>query len=863
MSISDTRAAQKYASIAEVAAAETKALLGEAAKAPEYADEARLYAEQSAASATSSQEQASIASSAANEAVSAAQSAADGATTIINNQLTEQQVQFQSFLSSYGLQFIGDYEDGPLTFSARNQYIRYEETYWQVAAATNLPFTTTGTGAASWTNDLPSLTPITDDDALRSSLSQDGGASMVGIGGGGTVQDYIDSSSNIIDASSSRIDSLELNSNFTVVSIKNANDSGDCGPFIRGLISSGVKNICISGVVNVKTYGPTTYTMPFDDGTIDPVRVSAGQDSTLEPENQITIPVYLDLPSGVNVFGTNSTYDKIVFGWDRTTIDINQGVGIVQRVDGWDGTYIASATSVNRMTSKVTGSRFSKFAIENAFYSMISDGVQQFAIWDDIIVRNCAYSPIWQGADRCDVTNLNLISVYAGFSVGGMWLQRNDVDYQGGAYIPPYVEGTPIYSVGWIDSLKVTGLMYQGRGTWGAEYQAIDDLFDKYFWKTESALSRLSSKGPDRVTNSTLTVDNPYKGVAGRATAFACRYNRASSGNLIIMPKILYSPKVPHWINPKKASDWADNILIIQGFYEQVGLYTKNNFSDMSPGGANDYYKLSTNKWNSGVTTLPFTVLDGPGSVSEAVFTRCILTRLCQWGLPNLAPMQYDYVYIADAVNNIAGEFVYRLAVKGNDGTFRILESKYLDRYQYGVPHTWSALNTNPILYWKHIRKNFSYAPILYNGSVSTSNAISAASYRGSIELRAGKVIVKVRIVLPSDLSNYTGGFYIGFRELNNYFPYESTTGAWGVEYPMLKMGTLTMTTAGLAKGNIMRAVRIFASSSTAASQNNFMFRFGQDNTSQQLLWSDLSAGSIFAFEVEYDSDTTTFNFTA
>lgn len=191
MSISDTLAAQRYASRAEVAAAETKALLGEATKAPEYADEARIYAEQAAASSTSAQEQSSIASSAATEAVSAAQSAADNATTIIESQLTEQQEQFQNFLLSYGLQFIGDYEDGPLTFTARNQYIRYDETYWQVSSSTNLPFTTTGTNSSSWSNDLPSLTPISDDDALRSSLSSDSGSSLVGFVGGGTVQQQI------------------------------------------------------------------------------------------------------------------------------------------------------------------------------------------------------------------------------------------------------------------------------------------------------------------------------------------------------------------------------------------------------------------------------------------------------------------------------------------------------------------------------------------------------------------------------------------------------------------------------------------------------------------------------------------------
>lgn len=209
MSISDTRQAQKFASIAEVAAAETKLLLAEVEKAPEYANEARLYAEAASASATSAQQQAEIASSAASESVSAAQASADNATTIINQQLVDQQIQFQSFLSSYGLQFIGDYEDGPLAFTARNQYIRYDNTYWQVAASTNLPFTTSGNSSTSWSSDLPSLTPVSDDDALRSALSQDSGSSLIGFTDGRSVQENITSIKSDLLADGEILDALK------------------------------------------------------------------------------------------------------------------------------------------------------------------------------------------------------------------------------------------------------------------------------------------------------------------------------------------------------------------------------------------------------------------------------------------------------------------------------------------------------------------------------------------------------------------------------------------------------------------------------------------------------------------------------
>ncbi|HGV3499483.1 TPA: hypothetical protein ACNGY8_005165, partial [Klebsiella michiganensis] len=43
--------------------------------------------------------------------------------------------QFQQFLLTSGYVFLGDYEDGPFQFSARNQYIRYNNQYYRLNAA--------------------------------------------------------------------------------------------------------------------------------------------------------------------------------------------------------------------------------------------------------------------------------------------------------------------------------------------------------------------------------------------------------------------------------------------------------------------------------------------------------------------------------------------------------------------------------------------------------------------------------------------------------------------------------------------------------------------------------------------------------
>ena len=690
-----------------------------------------------------------------------------------------------------------------------------------------------------------SMTDTADLAIKLASHDDDLGGALVGLPQGGTVNDAL----------------------FHVINVeafKNHNVSNsDWGPAFRAAIAyaldNGISSVIYSGEYKVTSNDSVGYVLPFDDGTIDPVRVSLGQDTVLEAEEQITIPVRINLDANVSLIaGTPDA--KIDFGWDLSTVDLNQAIGICVRVNNWDGSYIAAVGAVNRMMSSMTGGTVSG-TITNAFIPILTDGVQQFNNWDNLTVLNSAFSYITQGMDRCSL-NIVCRAVYVPPIVGGFWLQRNDVNFRGGTYIPPYVAGTPIYSVGWCDNNKFN-IMYQGRGSADTDtlYQSLDTYFDTYFWKTASAATRLSSKGPDRLTNSTLISDNPYRGVSGRALNIICRYNRDAGGNTLEF-KSLYTPKVPIWVNPRKATDWANNLVITQAFIEQGGLYKKDLTSNTTIGGSNDYYAASADTWNTDRASMPYSVLEGPGVVSNVKFSNSIVTRLSEWGEPSLGMKHYDIAYVKDASRHVDGDFVRQQHLKGDDGTFRTLENMQVDLIQYGIPHIWSKLNTNPILYYKHIRKNFSYPPIIYNGTISSATEISPTSYRGTIELSAGTVKVKGRLVLPSDISSLTGTFYIGFRELNNYFPYESDEGKWSVSEPFLRIAAVTLTAAGVAKGNILRTIRTYVPSETARTQNNFMFKFGQNTSSDSVLWSDLTAGTIFSFEIEYDSDTSVFKFT-
>lgn len=84
---------------------------------------------------------------------------------------------FQQFLLSSGYVSLGNYNAG-ITFEARNQYVVYEGQFYRPAAATALPYTTSG----DWGVDGPAMV-LLGDDVLRQELADpDKGAAMVARG---------------------------------------------------------------------------------------------------------------------------------------------------------------------------------------------------------------------------------------------------------------------------------------------------------------------------------------------------------------------------------------------------------------------------------------------------------------------------------------------------------------------------------------------------------------------------------------------------------------------------------------------------------------------------------------------------------
>lgn len=117
----------------------------------------------------------------------------DSQESAFNAAQTDKEDRFQGFLNSSGYVFLGNYENGPFQFSARNQYIRYNNQYYRLNAATDVGFITTGTTAASFANDVTHFV-LMDGDTLRQNLgsNEEGmGLSLLGATGSGTLYDLL------------------------------------------------------------------------------------------------------------------------------------------------------------------------------------------------------------------------------------------------------------------------------------------------------------------------------------------------------------------------------------------------------------------------------------------------------------------------------------------------------------------------------------------------------------------------------------------------------------------------------------------------------------------------------------------------
>ena len=487
---------------------------------------------------------------------------------------TEKEDRFQQFLISSGYVFLGGYEDGPFQFSARNQYIRYNNQYYRLNAATDVGFTTTGTDAASFANDVTHFV-LMDGDTLRQNLGSGDGAKLVG--GIGFV-------------SPEMFGYLHGVSPDAVPYYQKAVDEGHA----RGL------PVQLTGKYYATTY-PHKVTLPGDDGTAYPGWVAAGNDANIAAESENHIYAAIRLYPDSVIIGDSMQNCALIGDWDSDTpvINNNQHIGYFISGDSSDG-YIRPQL-VNH-------------GVRNFFIGRYGNGVLDRSTEDNFLIRDCCLTGWFMGADSVCNGFVVARDCFTGDAYGGAWTQRNAAVTI--PYLPPY-PAAEIFKVGWVDAIRYTKYHFYGKPRlFGPADEAIDTWFDTYIYKSANS-ARTSAGG--RLTNNTASgySARSFPGIAGRAFTVLSRYGRAVNGVCLDDVKVLGTHRVPFYTD-------AGSYNVIHTSYVEKTCLVDTTTTTIA---GNQFYTDYQDPWNPSLTKAPAMVCEGGITVDRTVVSAGVATH--------------------------------------------------------------------------------------------------------------------------------------------------------------------------------------------------------------------------------------------
>ncbi|EOZ6583379.1 hypothetical protein ACQU2S_002761 [Klebsiella michiganensis] len=498
----------------------------------------------------------------------------DSQESAFNAAQTDKEDRFQGFLNSSGYVFLGNYENGPFQFSARNQYIRYNNQYYRLNAATDVGFITTGTTAASFANDVTHFV-LMDGDTLRQNLGSGDGAKLVG--GIGFV-------------SPEMFGYLHGVSPDAVPYYQKAVDEGHA----RGL------PVQLTGKYYATTY-PHKVTLPGDDGTAYPGWVAAGNDANIaaEPENHIYAAIRL-YPDSV-IIGDSMQNCALIGDWDSDTpvINNNQHIGYFISGDSSDG-YIRPQL-VNH-------------GVRNFFIGRYGNGVLDRSTEDNFLIRDCCLTGWFMGADSVCNGFVVARDCFTGDAYGGAWTQRNAAVTI--PYLPPY-PAAEIFKVGWVDAIRYTKYHFYGKPRlFGPADEGIDTWFDTYIYKSANS-ARTSAGG--RLTNNTASgySARSFPGIAGRAFTVLSRYGRAVNGVCLDDVKVLGTHRVPFYTD-------AGSYNVIHTSYVEKTCLVDTTTTTIA---GNQFYTDYQDPWNPSLTKAPAMVCEGGITVDRTVVSAGVATH--------------------------------------------------------------------------------------------------------------------------------------------------------------------------------------------------------------------------------------------
>nr|DAL85457.1 MAG TPA: tailspike protein [Caudoviricetes sp.] len=494
--------------------------------------------------------------------------------SVFAESLVDKENRFQQFLGDSGYVFLGDYEDGPFQFSARNQYIRFQNQFYRLNKSTDTGFTTTGTDETSFANDVTHLV-LMDGDTLRQNLGSGDGAKLVG--GIGFV-------------------SPEMFGYLHGV-------TPDAVPYFQAAVDEGHARglpVQLTGKYYATTY-PHKVTLPGDDGTAYPGWVTAGNDANIaaEPENHIYAAIRL-YPDSV-IIGDSMQNCALIGDWDSDTpvINNNQHIGYFISGDSSDG-YIRPQL-VNH-------------GVRNFFIGRYGNGVLDRSTEDNFLIRDCCLTGWFMGADSVCNGFVVARDCFTGDAYGGAWTQRNAAVTI--PYLPPY-PAAEIFKVGWVDAIRYTKYHFYGKPRlFGPADEAIDTWFDTYIHKSANS-ARTSAGG--RLTNNTASgySARSFPGIAGRAFTVLSRYGRAVNGVCLDDVKVLGTHRVPFYTD-------AGSYNVIHTSYVEKTCLVDTTTTTIA---GNQFYTDYQDPWNATLTKAPAMVCEGGITVDRTVVSAGVATH--------------------------------------------------------------------------------------------------------------------------------------------------------------------------------------------------------------------------------------------
>ncbi len=498
----------------------------------------------------------------------------DSQESAFNAAQTDKEDRFQGFLNSSGYVFLGNYENGPFQFSARNQYIRYNNQYYRLNAATDIGFTTTGTDANSFANDVTHFV-LMDGDTLRQDLGSGEGAKLVG--GIGFV-------------------SPEMFGYLQGV-------SPDAVPYYQAAVDAGHARglpVQLTGKYYATTY-PHKVTLPGDDGTAYPGWVAAGNDANIAAESENHIYAAIRLYPDSVIIGDSMQNCALIGDWDSDTpvINNNQHIGYFISGDSSDG-YIRPQL-VNH-------------GVRNFFIGRYGNGVLDRSTEDNFLIRDCCLTGWFMGADSVCNGFVVARDCFTGDAYGGAWTQRNAAVTI--PYLPPY-PAAEIFKVGWVDAIRYTKYHFYGKPRlFGPADEAIDTWFDTYIYKSANS-ARTSAGG--RLTNNTASgySARSFPGITGRAFTVLSRYGRAVNGVCLDDVKVLGTHRVPFYTD-------AGSYNVIHTSYVEKTCLVDTTTTTIA---GNQFYTDYQDPWNPSLTKAPAMVCEGGITVDRTVVSAGVATH--------------------------------------------------------------------------------------------------------------------------------------------------------------------------------------------------------------------------------------------